>query len=185
MDNSPAFELLVAEGLAASGAGRSDQALALFEQARQADPASGTPHFLLGSEYASRGDFTAAETSFATAVLLSPSFPLARYQLGLLQFSSRRAAMAMLTWQPLLELPPSDALLHFVRGLTALAQNAFDGALRHFHIGLACEPSNPALCTDIQQLVEAVERLQAAEARVPEEDLHEHVLLSAYGQKLH
>jgi Flp pilus assembly protein TadD len=184
MDHSPSFDLLVAEGLAASGAGRSDQALALFEQARQADPTSGTPHFLLGSEYASRGDFAAAEAAFACAVLLAPSFPLARYQLGLLQFSSRRPAMAMLTWQPLLELPASDALLHFVRGFAALARDSFDEALAHFRSGLSCEPANPALDADIQQLVEAVEGLQRAEP-APDEALHEHVLLSAYGQKLH
>jgi Flp pilus assembly protein TadD len=185
MENFPAFEVLVAEGLAASGAGRSDEALALFAQAREADPASGTPHFLLGSEYASRGDFAAAEAAFANAVLLAPAFPLARYQLGLLQFSSRRPAVALLTWQPLLDLPPSDALLHFVRGLSALAQNDFDAALLHFRTGLACELANPALCSDIRQLADAVERLQAAEAPPANQDLHEHVLLSAYGHKLH
>lgn len=185
MDSHTQFDRLLAEGLAASGAGRSDEALGLFAQASEADPASGIPHFLIGSEQASLGDFAAAEGSFANAVLLSPSFPLARYQLGLLQFSSQRAPMALLTWQPLLTLPESDALLHFVRGLSALAQNAFEEALRHFHTGLACEPANPALRSDIRQLVEAVQRLASSGDDTSTESPATHVLLSAYGGRLH
>jgi tetratricopeptide (TPR) repeat protein len=185
MDSPTEFDRLLAEGLAASGAGEAARALALFAQARDADPSSGIPHFLIGSEHASAGDFAEAEAAFASAVLLSPSFPLARYQLGLLQFSSQRPALALVTWQPLLELPESDALLHFVRGFGALAQNAFDGALRNFHCGLACDPANPALCADIRQLVESVERLQSSEAGAREEPVAHHVLLSGYGRQLH
>jgi tetratricopeptide (TPR) repeat protein len=185
MESHIDFDRLLAEGLAASGAGRSEEALGLFEQAREADPASGIPHFLIGSEYASLGDFAAAEGAFANAVLLSPDFPLARYQLGLLQFSSQRPGVAMLTWQPLLDLPEEDALLHFVRGLSALARNAFEDALRHFHTGLACEPANPALCGDIRQLVEAVQKLQDRQGDTAGEVPVTHVLLSAYGGRLH
>jgi tetratricopeptide (TPR) repeat protein len=185
MDSPPEFDRLLAEGLAASGAGRSQEALAFFALAREADPASGIPHFLIGSEHATAGDFSAAEAAFANAVLLSPSFPLARYQLGLLQFSSRRPAMALLTWQRLLDLPESDPLLHFVRGFAALAQNAFDAALHHFRSGLACEPANPALSADILQLIETVQRLQENEVGTGEELFADHVLLSGYGRKLH
>jgi tetratricopeptide (TPR) repeat protein len=183
MDDHSEFDRLLAEGLAASGEGRTDEALLLFAQASERDPASGIPHFLIGSEQASAGDFAGAEAAFARAVLLSPSFPLARYQLGLLQFSSRRPAVALLTWQPLLELPQEDALLHFVRGLSALAQNAFDAALHHFRIGLACEPANGALCADIRQLAEAVQGLR--EAGIGDQAAVSHVLLSGYGGGLH
>jgi tetratricopeptide (TPR) repeat protein len=185
MDSHSHFDNLLAQGLAASGAGQPDEALNLFARARDADPASGIPHFLIGSEHASLGQFAEAESAFARAVLLSPAFPLARYQLGLLQFSSQRAAVALLTWQPLLDLPETDALLHFVRGLSALAQNAFDQALGHFHTGLACQPANPALCGDIRQLVEAVERLATADGDTGSDAPATHVLLSTYGSRLH
>jgi tetratricopeptide (TPR) repeat protein len=185
MESHTQFDRLLAEGLAASGAGRADEALGLFAQACDADPASGIPHFLMGSEHASLGHFAEAESAFANAVLLSPAFPLARYQLGLLQFSSQRAAMALLTWQPLLDLPESDALLHFVRGLSALARNAFEAALGHFRTGLACEPSNPALCGDIRQLVDAVEKLERGAGDSADHSQATHVLLSAYGGRLH
>jgi len=186
MDTTPSeFEKLVAEGLAASRADQRELALGLFARASEAEPGSGVPHFLIGSEHASAGDFDAAELAFACAVLLAPDFTLARYQLGLLQFSTRRAPLALLTWQPLLALPQDDALPHFVRGFRALAEDAFAESLAHFRRGLACEPANPALCSDVLQLVEAVEKLEGPRGSASDEPVTDHILLSAYGRGLH
>lgn len=179
------FEQLLQEGLAASRSDQTEAALALFARASESDPSSGLPHFLIGSEQASAGNFQAAELSFACAVLLAPSFPLARYQLGLLQFSSQRAPLALLTWQPLFQLPEGDALHHFVRGFGALAQDAFDEALRHFRRGLDCRPANPALCADILQVIDAVERLGRAQPESADGPVADHVLLSAYARGVH
>jgi tetratricopeptide (TPR) repeat protein len=183
MTSTETLTQLLAEGAAASRAGDREAALACYARAAEADPASPLPPFLIASEQASAGDFDQAELAFASALLLAPGFALARYQLGLLQFSSQRAAVALLTWQPLFALPESEALLHFVRGFAALAQDAFEEALGHFRHGLACQPANPALCADIQQVVEAVDRLRAGQA--PAEEGKAHVLLSAYARGLH
>ncbi|GAB3662320.1 tetratricopeptide repeat protein [Ramlibacter alkalitolerans] len=185
MDHPPDLDRLLAEGMAASREGRSDAAFAFFQRASEADPASALPHFLLASEQASAGDFAQAELSFANALLLAPDFALARYQLGLLQFTSSRAPVALLTWQPLLSLPESDALLHFVRGFAALGQNAFSESLAHLRRGLQCTPANPALCSDIVQVVEAVERLESRGSGSEEGTGTGHVLLSAYSRGLH
>jgi tetratricopeptide (TPR) repeat protein len=185
MDSPANFDRLLAEGLAASRQGERDAALALFERASEADPASALPHFLVASEQASAGDFAQAELAFASALLLAPDFALARYQLGLLQFSSSRAPVALLTWQPLFALPEGEPLLHFVRGFAALAQNAFGESLAHFRRGLDCRPANPALSADILQVVEAVERLDAGAPPREEESAANHVLLSAYSRGLH
>ena len=183
MESHPTeFERLVAEGLAASHADQREVALGLFARASEAEPTSGVPHFLIGSEHASAGNFEAAELAFACALLLAPDFTLARYQLGLLQFSTRRAPLALLTWQPLLSLPEDDALPHFVRGFGALAEDAFDDSLAHFRRGLACEPANPALCSDVLQLVEAVEKLGGPQGSASEEPPADHFLLSSYGR---
>lgn len=184
MEERTHFDQLVAQGLEASRHDQRASALALFSQAIEADPSSGIPHFLIASEHASAGDFAQAELAFATAVLLAPQFALARYQLGLLQFSSQRVPLALLTWEPLLALPAGDALPHFVRGFTALAQDAFAQALDHLRAGLACEPANAALCSDVLQLVEAVEKLQQPFAQA-EEKAGTHVLLSAYARGPH
>jgi tetratricopeptide (TPR) repeat protein len=186
MDTQPSteFDRLVEAGLAASRASNRDDALALFAQASQCEPSSGIPHFLIASEHASAGDFAAAELAFASAVVLSPDFPLARYQLGLLQFSSQRAPLALLTWQPLFSLREDDALLHFVRGFASLAQDAFADSLRHFRTGLDCPPANTALCSDVLQVVAAIEALD----RPPSSEdapVESHVLVSAYARGLH
>lgn len=184
METASEFDRFLAAGVAASRDDRRDEALALFAQAREADPSSGMPHFLIASEQASAGDFAAAELSFASAVLLAPDFALARYQLGLLQFSSQRAPLALLTWQPLFALSDSDALLHFVQGFAALAQDAFTDALAHFRTGLDRQPANPALCSDIAQLMDAIETI-GRRPEVPEPPAGSHVFLAAYGQGLH
>ena len=179
------FEQLLQEGVAASRSDQTEAALALFARASDADPSSGLPHFLIGSEQASAGNVQAAELSFACAVLLAPGFTLARYQLGLLQFSSQRAPLALLTWQPLFQLPEDDALHHFVRGFAALAQDAFDEALRHFRGGLDCQPANPALCADILQVIDGIERLGRSQPSSPDDAVADHVLLSAYARGVH
>jgi tetratricopeptide (TPR) repeat protein len=186
MSSDSRFDRLLAEGLAASSADRSDQAVRLFEQAASLAPASGIPHFLIGSEHASRGDADAAELAFANAVLLAPQFALARYQLGLLQFSSRRAAVALLTWEPLLALPPGQALPHFVRGFAALAQGHHEQALAHYRTGLACASDNPALFADIECVMQTVQQVAAGGPRPGEEEVQAgHVLLSGYARGLH
>jgi tetratricopeptide (TPR) repeat protein len=174
------FDALLAQGLAASSQDRGEDAIALFQQAARAAPSSGVPHFLIGSEYASRGDVPAAELAFCNAVLLAPAFVLARYQLGLLQFTSQRPAAALLTWEPLLALPPGQPLPHFVRGFAALAQDLHQEALAHYRAGLACETDNPALFEDIERMVQAVQRLAAGADERPD-----HVLLSGYARGLH
>lgn len=185
MESTSDLDRLLAEGMAASRANRREEALALFQRAVEADPASSLPHFLLAAEHASAGDFARAELSYASSLLLAPDFSLARYQMGLLQFSSQRATVALLTWQPLFLLPEADALLHYVRGFAALAQDAFADALRHFRRGLECTPANPVLSADILQVVEAVERLQAPGDAGADDTVATHVLLSAYARGVH
>src|SRR4051812_25103195 len=80
-------------GVVASQTGDAQRALDLFVKASAALPSWGLPHFMIGSEHAAAGRMAQAEAEFANAVLLAPLLHLARYQLGLLQFSSGRAAM--------------------------------------------------------------------------------------------
>lgn len=185
MDTTARFDRLLADGLAASREGRMQAAVALFTQAAELDPASGIPHLLIASEHASAGDFATAELDFARAALLAPGLTLARYQLGLLQFSTQRAPVALITWEPLFALSREDALHHFVRGFAALAQDALEEALLHFRNGLAC-PSAPApLCSDIVQVVEAVQALARDKQGSADEPPASHVLVSGYARGLH
>jgi tetratricopeptide (TPR) repeat protein len=149
---STAQQLLDA-GLAASRRDDSREAIEFFAQAAAAVPTWALPHFLMGSEYAALGDWAQAEAELANAVLLDPFLHIARYQLGLLQFSSGRAAVALLTWQPLSNGTADPGLADFVRGFAALAQDEFDGARASFEQGLQAAGVNAAVADDIRKVI--------------------------------
>jgi tetratricopeptide (TPR) repeat protein len=184
MNEDPRYRDLIEQGLQASRDNRGTEALELFTLATQADPSAGGAQFLLGSEYASAGNIEAAERAFANAVLLAPDFHLARYQLGLLQFSSERAGAALVTWQPLLVLQ-DEPLGHFVRGFAGLARDGFVEALAHFRHGLACSSANPAVAADIENVVQAIENLRDPAGEPRPLTSADHVLLSGYARGLH
>jgi tetratricopeptide (TPR) repeat protein len=179
------FDDLLQAGLAASQSNDVDKAIELFGQASLACPASGVPHFLAGSEYAALGQFDKAEAALANAVLLAPEFHIARYQLGLLQFSSGRAAVALVTWEPLFALDDAQAIGHFVRGFAALAHDDFEHARAHFKAGLDRNTENAAMSQDIEQVLRGIEEAQhkssGSSMAEPSED-SAHVLLSNYGK---
>lgn len=184
------FDALMSNAMAASQANDGPQAIDLFQQASAADPGAALPQFLLGAEFAALGDMTQAEAAFANATRLAPGFPMARYQLGLLQFSSGRAAIALLTWQPLLDLPATDPLPHFVNGFAALAQDHFDEALQHYEQGLALNTTNDALSGDIEKVVAGIKALvESPVAAAPDagtaddDEASNHVLLANYHQQ--
>lgn len=178
-------QALLRQGLDASQQPAGDEILDVYQQSAAEDPTWGIPHFLMGSHYAARGDIEKAELSLSNAVLLSPDFPMARYQLGTLQFSSGRAAAALVSWQPLLGLPGDSPLPHFVRAYAALAQDDFDSAVRHYEEGLEKNTDNAALTGDIRKILARIASLKAAAQEptaaptVDGADM-KHVLLSNY-----
>lgn len=184
MTDDSRYRQYIEEGLQASREGQPQLALHAFLQAAREQPASGLPHFLAGSEHAAAGDIVQAERELANAVLLAPAFHLARYQLGLLQFSSERAAAALVTWQPLVALAAHECLGHFVRGFSCLASDGFVEALGHFRQGMGCEDLLPAVAADAQKVIDALERLVTPSGDQGTPSVT-HVLLSAYARGLH
>ena len=178
-------EALLEAGLTASQANDVDHALDYFARASAAAPAWAIPHFLIGSEYAAQGQMDKAEAAIANAVLLDPGLHIARYQLGLLQFSSGRAAAALVTWQPIMQLQGEQGLPHFVRGFAALAQDRIDEAKEHFAVGLTVPEVNPAVASDIQKVLTGLAALNQGPtdkaAQSPNES-SAHVLVSTYSK---
>jgi len=187
-------QALLQQGIEAGQNQDPAQAFECFQQCTQADPSWGIPFFLIGSHHAAQGELEQAELAFSNAALLSPEFPLARYQLGTLQFSAGRAASALVSWQPLLNLPESDPLPHFVRGYAALAQDDFETAVRHYEDGLQRNTANDALSGDIRRILARISELkEAASGSTPPQATPDteaeagknHVLLSNYQRHSH
>jgi len=183
---------LIQKGLAASRAQHVDEALALFQEAARLVPESGLPHFLIGAELAQLRRMDEAEMAYANAVLLAPSLDMARYQLGLIQFTSGRAALALVTWGPLFQHPPDSALQRIVHGFAALAQDDFPAATACFREGMALNLDNAALNRDLQLMLDRIAAHTHAGAPIsdppaPDETSADgqelHVLLSNYQQR--
>ena len=177
--NDP-FESLVQAGLQAGGAEDFAAALDAWEQAARVRPASPIPHFLRGAELAQAGRIDEAEAAYANAVLLAPGFETARYQLGLLQFTSGRAALAQVTWEPLFSLAEGHAIRSFVLGFSALARDDFAIAIACFRDGMAANHDNPPMNDDIARVIAAIDGLGKTTAAQASKDGH--VLLASYRQ---
>ncbi|MBX3625344.1 MAG: hypothetical protein KF892_10055 [Rhizobacter sp.] len=176
------------QAMQASSAGDMDTAMRLLRTAIHDLPDHPLPHFLLAAELAQGGKMEEAEAAFANSVLLAPAFETARFQLGLLQFTSGRVSMAMLTWQPLVELPDTNPFHRFVSGMAALAADRFEEAAHHLREGMKLNHDNPPLNTDMQMLLDRIAQHTGDTSKAAERDDEEsaqashHVLLSNYQQ---
>ena len=181
---------VLAQAIEASASGDADLALSLLAQAARDPGISAWAHFLMGAEYAALGKTDEAETGFSTAVLLAPGLYVARYQLGLLQFSSGRVPAAFLSWQPLVEGDPNTAMCQWIKGFAALARDDFDAARSHFEAGIQLNTDNPPMSADIQRMIAEIDQLMASSENSPaptpefadggDEGDAAHVLLSNY-----
>lgn len=150
------YEAKMQLALSANAAGKFDETLMLLQEASEYEQATGIPHFLMAAVLAQSGQLEQAEAAYANALLLSPELATARFQLGLLQLTSGRAAMSMLTWQPLLGLPPDDPIRSYVLGYMALTHDRFQEAVEHFNAGLSLPQTNEALAGDIRNTIQAI-----------------------------
>ena len=183
MDDQTGFEQQIQQGLAESAANRPEAALECFRAAARLRPSDGLPYLLIGSEHAACGDAQAAEQAFATAIVHAPGLHVARYQLGLLQFSSGRASIALLSWQPLLALDAQEPFGHLVQGFIALTEDRIADALGHWRQGLDRCGASRALAGDVARIIEAVGRLH--EGADSSEPPNRHVLVAGYGRVVH
>jgi tetratricopeptide (TPR) repeat protein len=172
------------QALQASAADDAQRAIELFRLACTNAPSDPVPYFLLGAELAQARHYADAEDAYASAVALAPRFAIARYELGTLQFTSSRVPVALVTWQPLMDLPEGDPLKLFVQGYGALAQDRLQEALGFFRDGIAANQSNAALNANIRMLIEEIEKAarvdNAPTSNAPQETAGAHVLLDAY-----
>ena len=186
----PSAQALLDQALQASRTGDASRAIELFQAAANAAPANAMPRYLLGTELAAAGNMQQAEAALAQAVLLDPALHMARFQLGLLQFTERRVAVAMMTWQPLYQLPATAPLQRFVTGLAALARDDFDEARARLLEGIAANTENAPLNADMRMVLARIDAVQqgassapanAVEADEPQGD--DHILLANYRQQ--
>lgn len=167
--------------------GDNDAALAVLQQARQAQPPSGEVLAVLAAHHMQRGEPDAAEAAFIGALQLEPTLATARFQLGLLQFTSARPLAAFQTWQPLEDLGEVHFLVLFKRAFAALAIDAFDDALLLIEKGIANNQENAPLNHDMRMVAAHIQALQGrADDPVPgeQDEAATQFVLASYKQNL-
>jgi tetratricopeptide (TPR) repeat protein len=158
-------------------------AIQLLADAADAHPADARPLLLLAAEFAENRDMDRAEAAYAAALQRAPDFWIARFQLGLLQFTSARPAVARVTWAPLDSLEEQHPLRLFKRAFEQLAEDDFEGARDLLHEGIAANSANPPLNRDMERLLERIARQEQgnpAEHDAPQGMTDAHFLVSAY-----
>lgn len=159
---TPSADECLQLGLRASAAGDAQSAMSWFQTAAQLAPGSGVPPFLLAAEMAEAGQMAEAEQAFAQAVVLAPTLWMARFQLGLIQYTSGRIPMALVSWGPLFELPPTEFLQPAVRGFAAAAMEQWHEALNYLEQAQQLNPDNPAFNRDLQKVMARIQALHLA-----------------------
>jgi len=172
---------------AAGDKGETDRAIALLKQAAEEAPNDARCHYLLGAEYAQIGMYERAIAQMQAAIELDPELHAARFQLGLLQLTSRDADAAQATWAPLEMLGPRHAFTLFKTGLAHLAKDEFAACVQCLQQGIAANDFNAPLNTDMQRILAQVEPLaqqQPAEAKAESGAGVDHLFINAYTRRL-
>lgn len=192
---NPDFQATVQQALAATQRSEFDRADALLHSAMQLDPSSAIPYFLLGANAAQLHRNDEAEAAFMKCLQRAPDFAVARFQLGLLQLTNARAAVALITWEPLLALEETSYFKCFVQGFVQILAGDAPGAESRIREGLALNGDNAALNRDmegvLQRLAQQVETsTETASAEPPStapptanDQLANHFLVGAYRQQ--
>ena len=137
---------------------------------------------------ASAEAYDLAEACYTAALHRAPGYAIARFQLGLLQFTGGRPAAGLATWGPLDALPGDDPLRLFTTAFARLTENRLPEALDLLRAGMARNTGNAPLNDDMQRLLDRL--LQAGKALEPAPDTDpedqgpptRHFLLSRYKQ---
>ena len=126
---------LFEEGLRLKESGRLDEAERDFRRALQADPADANIHFELANLYAARAGrsrnsevLSAAERELQQAVMLTPGFIAAHYNLGIVHKNQRRYEEARENFRRVLELDPNQTNARLQIGEIYERQGFFDDA---------------------------------------------------------
>jgi len=168
--------------LAASTGNDSEASIGYLKRAIALDDRMAEPHYLLGAEYAGKGQYDLAVAEMQAALARKPELAAARFQLGLLFLTLARVEEAAATWGLLDMLPHEHPLYLFKSGLLHLIQEQFDKAVTFLKEGIAGNTENPALNRDMQLVLDQIARKQAEASgtAVASATDAQHFLVSSY-----
>jgi tetratricopeptide (TPR) repeat protein len=137
-------EQMFARGIALEeDPGTQQEAIALYEQVLQLEPAHAAAHINLGTIYYNRQDYVRAEKHYRAAVQVDPRYALAYFDLGNVLDETGRVAEAIKTYQAALLLAPNYADAHYNLALAYEKLKQPRYALRHWRAYVHLDSSGP------------------------------------------
>ena len=104
----PSVDVLMAWGVALAQAGRPNEALAAFGQAREMDPSNAMALVDIGTVHLMARDFPRARSAFEAALALNAGLARAHNSLGVIAAETGNPAEAIERWKRAVELDPHD-----------------------------------------------------------------------------
>lgn len=181
------FELTMSRALEATKRDAADESERLCQHAMALEPRAAIPHYLRATNLAHAGRYELAEASYMASLTRAPDFAIARFQLGLLQLTGHRPAIAHASWEPLLELADEHPLKLFVQGFLAILEENWDRAREVILRGIERNHENAPLNDDMAGVLRRIDALQTGDRRVPGGAVAEtsaaHFLIGTYRQQ--
>lgn len=143
-------EELLRLALDAINADRDADAISMLKEILGRDPEHTHAAYLLAAQHAQIGMFDRAETGLRKVVAQAPGFGIARFQLGQLLTMKGVADEARDTLSPLCD--GRDALAAYARGMSAVAADDAQTAIRELDSGMQLTQDVPALAADMRRL---------------------------------
>lgn len=116
-------------------------------------PADPRLSFLAGSVLAGLQRYDEARVAMQRAIEISPTYELARFQLGFLELTSGLSAAAQQTWAPFASLPDSSPFRLFSDGLQCLLRDDYAECDRLLRRGMAVNQEHPLINGDMQLIL--------------------------------
>jgi len=116
--SSAAMAKVFDEGVAASIAGKQDEAIAKFEAALAIAPTCADCYYNIGLAQSEKKDFAKAEAAYRKVIELKPTFGDAYNSLGVILFNQGKTADAKPMFEQAVAASPSDADAHYMLGMT-------------------------------------------------------------------
>jgi tetratricopeptide (TPR) repeat protein len=123
--------------------GRTDEALAHYNQALELDPNYGEAHYNLANALVRLGRVDEAIAHYEKAVELNPNNAMAYYNLGSVLVQNGREKEGITQYRKALELDPNNAGAHNNMGAALLRLGNLDEAMAHYFKALELNPGNP------------------------------------------
>ena len=131
-----------------------DSAIAHLDAVLSVDSRDEVALGMLAAIHAEAGRPAQAIEFFLRVLDVNPANPLARFQLGLLQYSTQQPEQALATWQPALA-HEQDFMAHFHSAAVLMQLGRVDEARPLLETAAVRMPSDHALYPALQELMQA------------------------------